>query len=104
VDGQLWNVGAGMRRAAKVDRTQKEIVRALRKSGCEVLSLAAVGNGCPDVICYRADKLFMLELKDCLQPPSKQKLTPHQVSFHKRWPVSVVNDIESALKAVGVLK
>jgi Holliday junction resolvase len=91
-----------VRSRARIDDNQKEIVRALRKSGVEVLSLAAVGQGCPDLLCFRADKLFILEIKDGLKFRSKQKLTPHQTKFAKRWPVQVVNSIESALEAVGL--
>jgi Holliday junction resolvase len=96
--------GVLMRRAAKVDRNQREIVKALRRSGCEVLSLAAIGVGCPDLLCFRAGQLFMLEVKDGHKFASQQKLTKHQISFHRRWPVVVVNSIESALRAVGVLR
>ena len=103
--GQVWQTsiaGAYVRRAAKIDDNQREIVKALRKSGVEVLSLAAVGQGCPDLLCYRADTLFILEVKDGLKFRSKQKLTPHQTKFAKRWPVQVVNSVESALQAVGL--
>jgi hypothetical protein len=85
-----------------VDSNQAEIVAALRKAGCEVLSLAAVGNGCPDLLILAPDgELKLVELKDGNKPPSKQKLTPHQVAFHKRWPVSVVTNWAEALNVVA---
>ena len=74
----------------------------LRKAGCNVLSLAAVGQGCPDLLIHRAGSLFMLEVKDGSKSPSRQKLTPHQIQFHQDWPVHVVRNEEEALGAVGL--
>ena len=90
---------------SKVDANQGDIVAALRKVGCEVLSLAAVGKGCPDLLVfyggigYRAhdSHLFLLEVKS-----AKGKLTPDQVEFHRDWPVIIVRTQEEALRAVGV--
>jgi len=36
-----------VRRRAKIDANQPEIVKALVQAGCSVHSLAAVGNGMP---------------------------------------------------------
>jgi Holliday junction resolvase len=91
-----------MRRAARIDDNQRDLVSTLRRAGCNVLSLAAVGNGCPDLLVYRADNLYMLEIKDGKKVKSRRKLTPHQVTFKKDWPVVVVTDIDSALQAVGL--
>jgi Holliday junction resolvase len=91
-----------MRSRARIDDNQRELVKALRKSGCKVLSLAAVGNGCPDLLVFRANVLTILEVKDGSKPPSQQKLTIFQEQFRVDWPVQVVNSIESALKAVGL--
>ena len=88
-----------MRRAAKIDDNQRSIVRALRRAGCEVMSLAMVGNGCPDLICCRGGNLTMLEIKN----EKRGRLTPHQKSFHQRWPVAVVTNELEALRAVGVI-
>ena len=95
-------VGAGMRRRARIDDNQVVIVKALRRAGCRVLSLAAMHNGCPDLLVSRGDVLYLLEVKDGDKFKSRQKLTPFQVQFHKDWPVQVVNSIESALGAVGL--
>lgn len=92
-----------MRRAARTDDNQRAIVAALRKVGCEVLSLAAVGNGCPDLLVFSPaiDKLTMLEVKDGAKAPSRRSLTPHQLKFRERWPVVVVEDENAALAAAG---
>ena len=39
-----------MRRAAKVDANQEQIVQALRACGATVQSLAGVGKGVPDLL------------------------------------------------------
>lgn len=92
-----------MRRKAKVDDNQNEIVDALRKAGCAVLSLAAVGKGCPDLLVQRAGiYLYLLEVKDGSKPPSARRLTPDQKEFFLSWNAYVVNDIAEALKAVGL--
>ena len=94
-----------MRKRGKVDDNQNEIVQALRQTGgCQVLSLAALGAGVPDLLCYRALHLYLLEIKDGRKPLSRQKLTPDQINFHRLWPVHVVTSVDEALKAVGVIK
>jgi len=90
-----------MRLAARVDENQKCIVSGLRQSGASVLSLAAVGKGCPDLLVLRSGRLYLLEIKNPEKPPSQQRLTKDQVAFHKIWPVSVVRTVEEAIKATG---
>ena len=86
-----------MRRAAKVDATQSAIVSALRKAGCQVESLAAVGRGVPDLLVSRGGGrgLYLLECKS-----KGGSLTPAQRKWHALFPVHVVTDAESALRAV----
>jgi soluble P-type ATPase len=93
---------APVRRAAKVDRNQAEIVAALRKIGCKVQSLAAVGDGVPDLLVWRpsAQKLSLLECKDGAKRPSERRLTADQERFHADWPVTVVESVEQAIEAV----
>lgn len=94
-----------MRRAAKVDGTQKEIVEALRAAGARVLSLAACGKGVPDLLIsvpqeHVPDWLCFLEVKN---PAGRgTALTPDQIKFHKDWPVKVVTNAQEALDAVGL--
>ena len=93
----------GFRRAAKVDANQTEIVQALRQIGAVVQSLAAVGNGCADLLVGFRGKNWLLEIKDGSKPPSAQKLTPDQVEWHRVWAghVVVVNSVESAIAAIN---
>ena len=95
-----------MRKRGKVDANQDEIVQALRQVGCSVLSLAALGTGVPDLLVRRGGTLHLhlLEIKNGSKPPSKRKLTDDQIDFCKLWPVTVVNNIDEALKAVMVKK
>lgn len=93
-----------VRRAAKVDANHGEVVNALRAVGCSVLSLAAVGNGCPDLlVCVPWNRrLHLIEVKDGSRPPSERKLTDDQVKFHASWkgPIHVVMNVEQALAVV----
>lgn len=94
-----------MRRAARVDDNQGQIVDALRRVGCSVWSLAGVGKGFPDLaVGFRGRNLF-LEVKDGSKPPCKRKLTPDEEAFHASWRghVAVVESVEDALKIVGVM-
>ena len=93
-----------MKKYGKVDDNQREIVKALRAAGCEVVSTAAMGGGFPDLLVYRPshDRLTLIEIKDGNKSPSKRKLTSHQLAFHARWPVNSVHNIDVALQAVGI--
>ena len=91
-----------MRRAAKVDANQSEIVAALRKVGVTVQPLHTIGQGCPDLLCAFRQVNFLLEVKDGSKPPSARKLTPDEAKWIGAWraPVYIVNN---ALEAVGLL-
>lgn len=95
-----------MRRAAKVDANQAEIVAALRAVGATVQPLHAVGQGCPDLLVGYRGINFLLEVKDGEKPPSARKLTPDQVSWHDTWRGSswVVMNPKMALQVIGALK
>lgn len=90
-----------MRRAAKVDANHAEIVKALRKIGCKVTSLAAVGSGVPDLLCWHpmaGRRMVLLEIKG-----PGGKLTPDQTKWHSEWAgalVFVVRTLEEAIAAV----
>jgi hypothetical protein len=95
------------RRAAKVDDNHAAVVVALRKCGAFVQSLAATGNGCPDLLIGYQGKTLLLEIKDGKKPPSAQKLTPEQEQWHANWRggrLAVVNSIELAIKELNDLQ
>lgn len=95
-----------MRRAAKIDANQTQVVSALRAAGVSVQSLAAVGNGVPDLLCGFRGKLSLLEVKDGSKVKSARKLTTAQTDWHAIWadmPLFVVETPEQALKALGAI-
>ena len=93
-----------MRRAAKVDANQPQIVAALRDVGASVQPLHSVGKGCPDLaVGFRGQNHF-LEVKDGSLSPSRRQLTPDQQVWHRDWRGNVVtvNSVDEALQAIGV--
>ena len=92
-----------MRRAAKVDANQKEIVDALRSAGASVVSTASMADGFPDLVVGFRGENYLLEVKDGNKPPSKQRLTADQEVFFSSWKGSaqVVRDPQEALAAIG---
>lgn len=93
-----------MRRAAKVDTNQSEIVGALRAVGASVMPLHAVGQGCPDLAVGFRGQNLLIEVKDGSLPPSARKLTPAQEAWHGAWrgQAVVVSTVEEAWAALGV--
>lgn len=88
-----------MKYAARADRNQPEIVKALRDAGCRVVPTHAVGQGVPDLIVDYHGRTCLIEIKDPLQPPSKRRLTPAQAEFHAAWtgPIYIVESPERAV-------
>lgn len=83
-----------MRRAAKRDRNELEIVQALRKMGWSVEYLS--GCGTPDLVIGRSGLVLLLvEIKG-----KGKKLTPDQVQWHAQWrgpkPI-IVRSVDEAL-------
>jgi len=96
-----------MRRAAKVDANQEQIVEALRAVGATVQTLAAVGKGVPDLLVGYQGKTLLLEVKDGRRPPSERRLTEDQLAWHGAWrggPLAVVDGVNAALRALGAIK
>ena len=96
-----------MRRAAKVDANQEQVVQALRAIGATVQSLAGVGKGVPDLLVGYQGKTILFEIKDGRKPPSERRLTEDQLTWHGAWrggPLAVVDGPDAALRMLGVLK
>ncbi len=92
-----------MRRDARVDANQPEIVKALRDIGATVLILSMVGQGSGDILVGYRDKNHYFEIKDGDKPPSKRRLTPMEVKFHENWKgqIDIILSIDEAIKAVS---
>ncbi|CAB4139755.1 hypothetical protein UFOVP353_19 [uncultured Caudovirales phage] len=95
-----------MRRAAKVDANQGEIVNVFRNMGCAVLPLHAVGKGCPDLLISTANINILVEIKDGSKPPSQRLLTPDQQKFHMNWkgPLFVIKSTQEAIDLVNGIR
>ena len=74
-----------MRRAAKTDANQAEIVAALRNIGASVHDTSAVGRGFPDLVVGMRGRNYLIECKDGAKVPSARKLTPDQIEFKATW-------------------
>lgn len=94
-----------MRRIARIDDNQNEIVKALRAVGASVAITSAVGQGFPDIVVGFRGYNYLIEIKDGSKPPSKRRLTVDEKDFHAAWNgnVKVANDVDEALKIIGAL-
>jgi len=92
-----------MRRAAKIDANQNDIVKSLRVFGATVQSLATIGDGAPDLLVgYRGYNILM-EVKDSDKPPSKRKLNNKQIKWHDAWR-GQSHKIETATEAIQLCR
>jgi len=96
-----------VRRAARTDANQTQVVSALRAAGAKVQDLSSVGQGVPDLLCQYEGTFYLIEVKDGQKPPSQRKLTDDQVKWHEEWKcafLGVVENPEQALKFIGAIK
>jgi len=86
-----------MRRAARIDGNQTEIIAALRKCGCTTLFLN-IGFGAPDLLVARANRMWLMEIK-----VKEGKLSKDQEDWHRAWnaKVHVVRSVEDALAIIS---
>ena len=91
-----------MRRAAKTDFSQSEIVKKLRSCGVSVEPrMATVGHGVPDLLCGFQGRNVLLEVKtgerDC-----DRRLTNYERGWHDNWSgqVAIVSTFDEAMDAV----
>lgn len=94
-----------MRRAAKVDRNQPEIVKSLRRVGAVVLITSQLKN-CFDILVLFKGRIYMVEIKDGLLPPSGRKLTPGELEFKQKaesvgCTYHVITSIDEALEMIN---
>ncbi|MDZ7824709.1 MAG: hypothetical protein U5K75_12205 [Ahrensia sp.] len=93
-----------MRRIARADENQAEIVAALKSIGASVAQCHAVGEGFPDLCVGWRGHTYLLEIKNPKKPKSDRQLTPRQVEWHNEWRghVDVVETVKDALAAIGI--
>ena len=92
-----------MRRAARTDANQEDIVLHLRAVGCSVQPLHMVGAGVPDLLVGYRGKNYLIEVKDGSKQKSERKLTAAQIVWHGSWSgqIHVAESPDEALKIVG---
>ena len=84
----------------KVDKNQKDVVKALRDSGADVFLLHTVGGGIPDLmVCYE-EQTILIEVKD----GADKKLTPQQITLFAGWKGGPLHRVNSCEEAINVLK
>jgi hypothetical protein len=99
-----------MRKAARTDANQAEIVDALRAVGCAVAITSSAGDGFPDLVVSRRERgayrptVYLIECKDGQKAPSERALTPAQKRFHAEFAgcCYVANSVSDALAIVGL--
>ncbi len=89
-----------MRRAARTDDNHATVVAGLREMGVSVLSLHAVGMGCPDIAAGWRNRTYLFEIKDPSKPPSARQLNKMQERWHQTWngQAAVIHSAEEALE------
>jgi hypothetical protein len=94
-----------MRRAARIDANQPEIVDALREVGASVQILSAVGHGCPDILVGYNGHNYVIEIKDGSKPPSARRLTEDEDEWSDEWKGQwcVAENVSEALRAIGAI-
>ncbi len=91
-----------MRRKARVDSNQAEIVETLRAMGASVAPTHTLGSGFPDLVVGWRGINLLLEIKDGEKAPSKRQLTPDEQRWHDDWRGQIVV-IQSARDAIALL-
>ncbi|MEY4720068.1 MAG: hypothetical protein RL563_2686 [Pseudomonadota bacterium] len=88
-----------MRRAARRDDNEGEIVRALRECGAQVVY---IDEPCDLIVGYKG-RTILVEIKDGSKPPSARKLTPNEQKFHDEWTGGELHVITSVSQALDVI-
>ena len=94
-----------MRRAARTDANQKEVVANLRKLGFSVQHLHQLGKGCPDLLIGKEGRNWLFELKDPDKPPSARQLTEDEKKWFHTWrgQVDIGYDAESIVDLIDYM-
>ena len=91
-----------MRRTARIDDNQPELVALARKMGASVWITSQLGKGAPDLVLGLPSGNVLVEIKDGSKPPSARKLTEDEQKFHAKWrgPIAVVETAEDMVKLI----
>lgn len=91
-----------MRRAARRDDNEKEVIAALREAGAYVKQIN--DEGLFDLLVSYRGATLMIEVKDGAKPPSARRLTEAEQKFHDEWPGSDLYIVTSVEEAVALLR
>jgi hypothetical protein len=94
-----------MRRKARIDANQNEIVKALRQiPHLSVAITSQLGQGFPDLVIGYRGKNYLIELKDGSKAPSVRRLTQDERTFHDQWfgSIFVCDSLEAILKVLNI--
>lgn len=91
-----------MRRVARVDVNQKQIVDGLRRYGASVLLTHQLKN-CFDVLVGYKGVNFIMEIKDPNKPPSQRKLTDGELEFKNKWKGGTYHIVETLEQAINII-
>ena len=94
-----------MRRAARTDKNQTEIVAALRKRGAVVLITSQLKNAFDLLVGYEG-KLYIVEVKNGALPPSARRLTSGELECKERFEsvgvtYHVITSVEEAISMLS---
>lgn len=83
----------------RIDDNQAEIVKALRRAGAGVESLAGIGGGCPDLLVSYSSRTYLMEVKT-----ATGRLTTYQQKWIANWHarVHIVRNVNAALAVIGI--
>jgi Holliday junction resolvase len=84
----------------KVDKNQKDVVKALRDNGADVFLLHMVGGGIPDLLCTYQGHTILIEVKD----GESKTLTPQQITLFANWRGGPLHRVNCVQEAMEVLK
>jgi hypothetical protein len=87
-----------MRRAARRDDNEQDIIKAMRAEGAYVKVIN--DEGLFDLLVSYRGETLLIEVKDGAKPPSARRLTDAEQKFHDEWPGSdlyIVNSVEEAI-------
>lgn len=89
-----------MRRAAKADGNQPQIVKAFRQLGFSVAHTHTIGKGFPDIVVGRNGINTLVEIKDGDKVKSQKQLTADEKEFHENWrgTIIIIESVEDVIK------
>ena len=91
-----------MRRAARRDNGEQDIIKAMRAEGAYVKVIN--DEGLFDLLVSHRGETLLIEVKDGAKPPSARRLTDAEQKFHDEWPGSDLHIVNSVEEAIALLR